>query len=342
MSTFVERNFRVKGTIDCTYTFLDGSSMANIAGIEVQLWHQAPLQSIFLGKGITNEAGEYVIDIVISSPVTYIENGQITNVYIKAYYNGELLNSPGYDTDAQAYFDALTPQPSAMFKFAINDLVTALKTENIWSELDCLWILAAEDQQNATINLKSPSQNVIAPVSSPTFAIMEGFTGNGTSSYLNLNFNPSSGTHKFLRDSASMGIYIRSNVNEAKVDMGSDGGSYYNLILARNSGSFDVYANANTLFSASNSDSRGLFSWRRTSSTTSASYKNGVQQNTSSTSSQAITNYNIYALCRNDSGSASLFSTKQAAMIFAGSGAIDQSVLYTILQNFAIRIGFNV
>lgn len=62
-----------------------------------------------------------------------------------------------YDTDAQAYFDALTVQPSAGWKAAVNTFVEGLKTDDIWSEMALISVMASEEKQHALVNLVDPT-----------------------------------------------------------------------------------------------------------------------------------------------------------------------------------------
>lgn len=91
MEQLLERHFKVKGNILSKYkpagTVLDKL----IEGIEVQLWHKAPMEKIFLGKGLTDSIGDFNIEFVIDSPVSYVVDGKITDVFVEAYYRGEKL-----------------------------------------------------------------------------------------------------------------------------------------------------------------------------------------------------------------------------------------------------------
>ncbi|MEO6305935.1 MAG: hypothetical protein ABIP51_22505, partial [Bacteroidia bacterium] len=130
METFLNRNFKVRGDISCIYSPTGTPSIKLISNIEVQLWHKSPMQNSFLGKGLTGSDGEFIIEFEVNSPVDYIVDGKISNVFLKAYYNGELLDLPQYDNDAQLYFNQLMVQPSVEYKHAINDLVLRLKADN--------------------------------------------------------------------------------------------------------------------------------------------------------------------------------------------------------------------
>jgi len=345
MSTFVERNFRVKGIVDCVLERPDGTVIDNLSGIEVQLWHKAPMESIFLGKALTNDSGEYIIDILIDSPVTYIEDGSINRVFTKMYYKGELLNEPEhlYDPDAMLYFEQLTPQPSALYKEAVNTLIKQLKADGNWNKLDRLWNFATEYQQHATVSVANPSSSAISEVNSPTWAAGFGYTGNGTTQYLDTGFIPSSGG-MYAQNNGSIGFYSRTNSDLASgVDMGCSNGTSTLTIFARNGNTFYNRINAASSTGVSNTDSRGFFAGSRSSSTTQLGFKNGSQVSSGSQTSNALVTYNMYIMAYNNSGGgAAGWSTRQYALAFIGTGAIDQGTLYIAVQNFATTIGFNV
>ena len=108
---------------------------------------------------------------------------------------GQGQNS-SFDADYQAVLNRATalgyPLPSASQRIIQNALVLALKLGNIWTKLDVLYIFANDGGQNfATLNWKAPTLNQATLISSPTFTSNQGFTGNGTSSYINTSFNPS-------------------------------------------------------------------------------------------------------------------------------------------------------
>jgi hypothetical protein len=64
METLVTRNFRVKGHITSMFTPEGGTATAkNIAGLRVELWHKAPLEVVFLGDGLTDEAATLLLTL---------------------------------------------------------------------------------------------------------------------------------------------------------------------------------------------------------------------------------------------------------------------------------------
>ena len=55
------------------------------------------------------------------------------------------------DSDAQAYFAAMTVQPSAARKGLLRDLIAGLKADGAWAKLRGFWLLAAHDAQAARL-----------------------------------------------------------------------------------------------------------------------------------------------------------------------------------------------
>jgi hypothetical protein len=92
MDTLVTRNFRVKGHITSMFTPEGGTATAkNIGGLRVELWHKAPLEVVFLGDGLTDEAGDFIVDFDVESPTVMIENGKINEVFLKLYYGNKII-----------------------------------------------------------------------------------------------------------------------------------------------------------------------------------------------------------------------------------------------------------
>lgn len=87
------RSFRVTGNIAGLYTPPGSTTLTKlIPDIEVQLWHKAPMEIIFLGKGFTDASGNFLVDFTVESPAPYLQDGKIQNVFIKTFYKGEALN----------------------------------------------------------------------------------------------------------------------------------------------------------------------------------------------------------------------------------------------------------
>jgi hypothetical protein len=115
--------------------------------------------------------------------------------------------SGGYSTEAQQFFDRIT-DPGATRKNAYAAMIDALVSGGVWSKLDCLWILAADIEANALVNLKSSSFSLVV-TGTLTFSADSGFTSNGTAgNVLDTNYNPSTAGGNYTQNSACYGLWV--------------------------------------------------------------------------------------------------------------------------------------
>lgn len=128
-----------------------------------------------------------------------------------------------FDADYQAVLNRAIllgyALPSAPQQIKQNNLVLALKSGGIWNKLDVLYIFANDGGSNfATLNWKSPNNNQATLINTPTFTTNEGFMGNGTSSYIDTNFNPSTQSINYTTNNASRFMYLFSGGLNQRLD----------------------------------------------------------------------------------------------------------------------------
>lgn len=121
--------------------------------------------------------------------------------------HGFVASSIGqFDADYQAILDYATTQgytlPSASQQLLQEQLVKDLKTAGVWSKLDTFAVFATDGSSDfALIDWKRLTQ--YTAVNSPTFTTNVGYNGNGTSAYINTNFNPSTSGVNYTLNNAS-------------------------------------------------------------------------------------------------------------------------------------------
>jgi hypothetical protein len=94
--------------------------------------------------------------------------------------------------------------PSAGQQAKQNILLNTLISSGVWAKLDTLFVLANDGGASfACINWKNPSGTKATLVSSPTFTTNLGFNSNGSSSYIDTNFNASTQGVNFTNNNAS-------------------------------------------------------------------------------------------------------------------------------------------
>lgn len=257
----------------------------------------------------------------------------------------------GYDLSSMAYFNVLTTPLTISRKVAINNLVLQLKDSGDWNKFDRLWIHAAETQDQARVSLVNPTSAQITEVSSPSWMPNQGYTGNGSSSYLNTNFTPSTDAVNYTQNNACMGLYTRTNISSAtNVEMGGfdAGNAHGNYLEIWVSGSNVTLGNINSaIASGANgpiTDSLALHTIARTGPTNHQLYKRGVAVGTTqlTTPSTGLSTVKQYILCYNANGTPTNLSTHQVAVSFFSSGGINQLSVYNAIQQFLTSFGAQV
>ncbi len=240
-----------------------------------------------------------------------------------------ILSMGGYDADYQALLDRATTlgytHPSTAQKTLQNQFVLDLKSAGIWSELDILYVFATDGNSSfAQLNWKTPASYEITQVASPTFTTNEGFDFNGTTQYLNTNWAP--GTHgvNYTRNDASIGAWVNDNVSATRADLGCSNnadGSTNGIFLNSSSstGNMITRTNDNSGQSTAVAASVGFNVGQRRASNDKRSWKDGVQINSSATASTALPTVNLFLGATNGNGTATVFSTREISMAFAGS-----------------------
>jgi len=256
-----------------------------------------------------------------------------------------------------AYLAQCTTQPSAKWTNALNTLIRQLIIDGNWQLLDRMWIFATESRSNAVLSIVKPgSATSVSEENSSnlTWTANQGYTGDGSSSYLNSNYSPSG---NFATNSNSLGVYSRTNTSNASptntYDIGSTDGTDY-VVLSCGVVStpptlgailYDNITAASSFAAAVVSDTYALIAGVRATASSQAIYKRGTAltlQQGGSTSSNGMPSVVFTILATNVNGTPGFFSVRQTSMAFVGSGNINQSKLYIAFQAFATTIGFAV
>jgi hypothetical protein len=247
--------------------------------------------------------------------------------------------------------------PTQKYLISLDLMIKNLKLAGIWQQLDRMWVFATELKGHAQISIVNPNHSTacawptnITEVNSPTWTKLKGYTGNGSSMYLNTNYNPAQNYVNASVYNTSIGVYSLTNSqqnNRADVGAYDNTSTSFWWINSRSTSNqcvMDINDNGSPDLLANNSSSLGLLACERTSSSSLLAYQNGVHLTSSggNTANANPTNNNIYILCINDNGSPNYYGSRQIAMTFFGSGGINQTTFYNIFQKFATRIGFNV
>lgn len=242
-----------------------------------------------------------------------------------------------YDSDAQAYFGAMSTQPSNTQKARIDTLVRCLKTPGIWELTYALHLLKSHDQQSALLNLRSPGVYGATAQMSPGFAANAGFSTNGTS-YIDTGIQAGvTGSQSSL----TFGVWITDSGQFA----GSVAGTYVNTtsgnttIIPRNANdATSVRANSGATINTANgatASAAGFTVAERTGNTVEA-WRNGVLVASASEQQRAPNALNFYLGGYNQGNALASSQTATFWLDYVGASlsAAQQLALYNCLNAY--------
>lgn len=249
------------------------------------------------------------------------------------------------DADAATLIAAMTTTPDSTRQGHINTLITGLKADGVWAKLDELWVMAAHAEQAALLGWKRAKD--LTAVNAPTFEVDRGFTGNGTTSYLNTNYVPSTDGVQYTLNDASFGVYSRTDGMSDPNDMGvvSTHRALLNIRRLNGQGISEINSLGITnrvLFA--NSVSTGLIVSRRTASNAIQFLINGSSAATNSEVSTGLPGHAFFVGTFNNAGTPGSFSTRQYAAAFVGAAMSEaqQLALFNRLETYLDAIGAGV
>lgn len=270
---------------------------------------------------------------------------------------GGILTSP-LDAEYLAVEESFSQRPSGVWRQAASDYFVnaraALNVAALGQAFDWMYLLCHENEEDALINVANPGTFDAVEFIGLGFTANQGFTGNGAG-YLHTGFTPSANGVAYQQNSASLGVYVRTDVpNSARVDIGArhSVSSRQAWILSRANDNPSENFTTNVLNQNSIAispvgsvpDGRGLFVTSRTASNLVRAFRNGVQLQSNTNGSSTRPAHPILVFCINENGTPALFSTRQIALAFAGRGMTNTQVanFYNAVQAFMTAIGAQV
>lgn len=182
--------------------------------------------------------------------------------------------------ETQKLIGKMSVTPPQGRSFLIDQVIRDLQQGGVWGSLDVLYIFAAHVQQAALLNWKDPATFTGSAVNSPTFTTDVGFTGNGSTAYIDSTFNATTANGLFAQNSGHLSAWSKLVAADSAGICGTLGalGSGNSYITPRftgdnhfseiNSASVGGVAQANT-------DGSGFWVTTRSTSTVTDAYRNG-------------------------------------------------------------------
>ena len=238
----------------------------------------------------------------------------------------QTVGAGGFCAQYQTIYDAFTTPPSDAIAAAQNTMVCGLVDDGVWAKFDIFYMYAQTTNGGgeALINWITPGTYTATIFNNPVFAALEGFTGNGLNTFINCNWKPFSNGVKFKSDDGSFGVYVRTHNANNDVEIGcSDAANGKALQL------YSWFAGDNAIMRhqtdlssavAPHTDAKGMYVANRVLSTHQDLYYNKVRIINGARPSVGITDFDLYVLAHNNSGTDTARSLKQVSMAFAGGG----------------------
>lgn len=250
--------------------------------------------------------------------------------------------------ECQAWLNELGSQPSQAFIETIDqNLFIPLVSNGIFSKLDLLIVGAQEVEVHGQTSLVNPSLYSATLVNSPSWTQYEGWTGDGATSYISTNYNPTLDASQFVLNDSSIFAYMRTNDTNNRTAIGAwDGVSpnrTFTLIRGQSGGTTCFgYMTENGAGLSPATDLVGLSHVKRTASNAQSYWKNGSSVASNAAVSTAFPNKDLYLLARNSNGSMDTPTVAQGSIFGAGAGSINGATLSSVLNDFMTELGKNV
>lgn len=258
------------------------------------------------------------------------------------YYNS------AYSNEANTYLYSTQITGTTQVS-AINTLINGLKANNLWAKMKAVYpfvtdkTLQADMAAQMKFNLVNPQDSDAAfrlAFSGGWTYSTNGAQPNGTNGYADTKFIPSTA---LTISSAHFSKYNRTNdLVSNKVD-GALSIDNLKIMQQNYSAGNGIIGETASLMSYTPTDTRGLFTATRTSSSLSKVFRNSVQISSSTSTITALPDRTMYIGGRND-GPVSFYNSYQAAFASFGDGLSDAeaALLYQLVQDFQTTLSRQV
>ncbi len=217
----------------------------------------------------------------------------------------------------------------------VHNLITSLKADGIWTKLDRLWLFAAENTGSALTDIVAGG--LATAVNTPTFAADLGYTGNASNMQIDSNFDPSSGSPQYVRDSACLFAWDNTGTSQTGAIVGRDGGANTRIIPISGANTFFAINQSQQITALGLGSYTGLWVANRTGANAATLDRNGTQVDTTASGSVGGITGDLTGL----SDGASVYSDHQVCCMGMGSqlSGGERANLYTHLRTYMTAVG---
>lgn len=283
-------------------------------------------------------SSSFVAQLYFEQFVNY--TNQFYQQYLQ-YLNGQPSNPvpSGYDALTTAWLAKVT-SPAQQTIYAVDTFFKQLRNDSNLA-FDYFYLFAQDQQANAKITLFNPGDYNIVEHGTPVWTMNAGYTGNGSSMYLDTGFKDATNAINFTANSGMIGVYTRNSVTGGnKIVTGANGGGG-TTEMALNytaTGMLAAVSSSGTV-SSSNSNTQGCFTANRTASNNVELWINGSKLTNANVAVAALVTGSAYIMARNNSGSADNWDNNQYAAAWKGSGGMNQVLVNSAINTLMINLG---
>lgn len=120
----------------------------------------------------------------------------------------------GYLAETLAWVAAVgSSNVTTIRKTLVNNLISGLKGDAVWTKLDRLWVFAAENAASAVVDLVGHYSATV--VGSPTFTTDRSYSGFSNANYLNTKYSPSTSSVALTSTSSHCSAWIITDESAA-------------------------------------------------------------------------------------------------------------------------------
>jgi len=274
------------------------------------------------------DAGQNLTCVVTATNAAGSANATSNSLYI-------------YDLDAQNFITTAAISNSTE-QTAINDLVIGLKSDSLWTSMLAVYPFVGGTSTSCKYNLRNTATFTLTFAGSwlPASFTSNGIQPNGTDTYANTNFTPST---SWALGNSSISAYSKTNnVMASGVIYGVRGGASSTTYPVLNVSSTSNFHNSNVVNSPSPlpTSTACNFISSRINTTSVIMAINGTAASYASLEN-TLASLAIALAARRNVASIDLYSTRQLAFAHIGTGltTVQCASLYTRIQAFQTTLG---
>jgi hypothetical protein len=253
---------------------------------------------------------------------------------------------------ASSVWFARTSGLSATEHNAYDSMICGMISDGVgcsaWSgssgNLDALYIFATNTTTTANLNLCSIN-NTLTKTGTVTFSADHGYTGDGSTGYLDTGINPCAGGFNATQNSQEIGAYVLTNrtTSQAYTAIGASDGTNYSYIVPVDAGATYNDLNGHSFLNTTQTSAQGFWMSERSDSVSVHQIKNGSPIGFVGTDSSTCISKTLTILALNGSSVTQFSADQLSAALIGGTLTSGQiTAISNRVNAYMTALGINV